>query len=270
MSKHHHRAIWLSDIHLGSKDCKAEFLLHFLEDNHADTIYLVGDVVDFWALKRKMYWPESHNKVLNLFLQRAQQGVNVVYLPGNHDELAKPYANLFFGSIKIHNEYIHETLAGKRILLLHGDKFDHQVCFGKWHARIGDVGYDLLLWLNRTCHSIRKKLGFNYWSLSSYIKAKVKKANEAIVRYRQAAIDEALAQNVDGIICGHIHHPQLVLEQGVLYCNDGDWVENCTTLVETQSGDIRLLKWRDGENRTEILAQINWGEKVQQLDECAA
>lgn len=266
MDKHYYPSIWLSDIHLGCIDCKADFLLRFLETVECDRIFLVGDIVDFWALKRRMHWPESHNQVLNLLLTKAQEGTEVIYLPGNHDSLMKPYEKLLFGSIKIYNEYIYETIAGKRLLMLHGDKYDSQVCFGKLQAKIGDLLYDFLLWLNRSHHKVRKLFGLPYWSLASYIKTKVKKANEAIARYRSAAIEDAIAQRADGIICGHIHHPQLCIEQGILYCNDGDWIENCTTMVETKEGNLRLLKWRDGIHQTEIISQINWGKTANQAN----
>lgn len=259
-SKHYYPSIWLSDIHLGCIDCKADFLLSFLATIECDRIFLVGDIVDFWALKKRMHWPESHNKVLNLLLTKAQEGTEVIYLPGNHDSLMKPYENLLFGSINIHNEYLYKTISGKKLLMLHGDKYDSQVCFGKLQAKVGDLLYDFLLWLNRSHHKIRKLFGLPYWSLASYIKTKVKKANEAIARYRSAAIQDAIAQGADGVICGHIHHPQLCIEQGILYCNDGDWIENCTTMVETKEGNLRLLKWRDGLHQTEIMAQINWGK----------
>lgn len=249
-------SLWLSDIHLGCKDCKAEFLLHFLQTTEAKRIFLVGDIIDFWALQRKMRWPEAHNQVLNLLLTRAQQGVEVIYLPGNHDELAKPYDRLLFGSVKIKLEHIHTTLSGKKLLMLHGDKFDQQVCFGKFEAKLGDALYDLLLFLNRQFHALRKLFGLPYWSLSSYIKGKVKGANEAINRYKNAALNEAKLQNTDGIICGHIHHPQLIEQNGLIYCNDGDWIENCTCLVETQSGDLQLLKWKDGEENCDVINEI--------------
>lgn len=262
--KHFYPSIWLSDIHLGCIDCKAEFLLQFLDSVECERIFLVGDIVDFWALKRRMHWPESHNQVLNTLLKKAQQGTEVIYLPGNHDELMKPYEALLFGSIKIHNEYLYRTLSGKTLLMLHGDKYDNQVCFGKWQAKLGDLLYDVLLWLNRNQHKIRNWFGLPYWSMASYIKSKVKKANEAIARYRSAAIEDAKQQGADGIICGHIHHPQLCIEQGIVYCNDGDWIENCTTMVETKEGNLRLLKWRDGHDQTEIMAQINWGKQSEQ------
>lgn len=264
--KHFYPSIWLSDIHLGCIDCKAEFLLSFLDTIECDRIFLVGDIVDFWALKRRMHWPESHNQVLNLLLKKAQQGTEVIYLPGNHDGLMKPYEKLLFGSIEIHNEYIYQTISGKKLLMLHGDKYDSQVCFGKLQAKIGDLLYDFLLWLNRTHHKMRKLFGLPYWSLASYIKTKVKKANEAIARYRSAAINDAIEQGADGVICGHIHHPQLCIEQGIVYCNDGDWIENCTTMVETKDGNLRLLKWQDGLHQTEIISQINWSNQASAID----
>lgn len=270
IAKHHHRTIWLSDIHLGCRDCKAEFLLNFLHDNSADRIFLVGDIVDFWALQRRVYWPNSHNQILNLLLQRAQDGVEVIYLPGNHDEVMKPYVAQLFGNIQIHSEYVHTTVTGKTLLMLHGDKYDSEVCFGKFHAKLGDVLYDFLLWMNRQCHGLRKLFGLPYWSMASYIKTKVKKANEAIRRYRNAAIADAKTQGVDGIVCGHIHHPQMEMVDGTLYCNDGDWIENCTTMVESQSGNLKLLRWQDGQNQTQVISQMNWGERVAQLDEAAA
>lgn len=268
--KNHYKSIWLSDIHLGCKDCKAEFLLDFLAQTEAENIFLVGDIVDFWALQRRVFWPESHNKVLNTLLRLAQSGTRVVYVPGNHDEVMRPYAELLFGGIEIHEEYIHETVTGKKMLLLHGDKFDAQVCLGRFHAKLGDVLYDFLLFLNRTCHGLRKTFGLPYWSLASYIKTRVKKANEAIVRYRDAAVAEAKRQGTDAVVCGHIHHPSLSIEAGTLYCNDGDWIENCTMLVETQEGDIQLLRWSDENNTTKLLNQANWGQKREQLDEHAA
>lgn len=261
--KHYYPSIWLSDIHLGCKDCKADFLLRYLDSIECDRIFLVGDIVDFWALRRRMHWPDSHNQVLNLLLKKAQDGTEVIYLPGNHDGLMKPYEKLLFGSIEIHNEYIYQTISGKKLLMLHGDKYDSQVCFGRWQAKIGDLLYDVLLWLNRTHHKLRKLLGQPYWSLASYIKTRVKKANEAIARYKDAAVEDAKKQGADGIVCGHIHHPQLCLERGIVYCNDGDWIENCTSMVETKDGNLRLLKWRDGIHDTEIIAQMNWGNQSQ-------
>jgi len=268
--RNYYRTIWLSDIHLGTKDCKADMLLQFLQDNQAERVFLVGDIVDFWALQRRVYWPSSHNQVMTTILEMAQSGTEVIYLPGNHDEVMKPYVKQLFGSIQIHDEFVHKTYAGKKLLLLHGDKFDQEVCFGKFQAKLGDALYDFLLFLNRQCHGIRKRLGLPYWSMASYIKTKVKKANEAIKRYRDAAVKEAKKQGADGIVCGHIHHPQMEIVEGTLYCNDGDWIENCTTMVETQSGDLRLLRWCDTKKSTLVIGQMNWGTARIQFDEFAA
>lgn len=265
-----YRSIWLSDIHLGCKDCKAQYLIDFLETHHAQTIYLVGDIVDFWALSRRLHWPESHNQLLNLILRLPQRGTRVVYIPGNHDDAMRTYTSQLFGGIEIHQEFIHETLVGKKILLVHGDKYDAEVCLGKFQAKLGDVLYDFLLFLNRQCHTMRKLLGLPYWSLASYIKTKVKTANEAIARYQRAAINDAKLQGAEGIVCGHIHHPKLAIDDGILYCNDGDWIESCTSVVETETGEIQLLRWNDLSRTTEVMAQANWGQKPKSLNEQAA
>ncbi|GAA0301328.1 UDP-2,3-diacylglucosamine diphosphatase [Psychrosphaera haliotis] len=262
-TKHHYESLWISDIHLGCKDCKAEFLLAFLKSCEVKRIFLVGDIVDFWALNRRTFWPEAHNKVFNHLLELSQQGVEVIYIPGNHDDVVRSYQSFNFAGMKIHQEYIHETVSGKKLLLLHGDKFDQQVCFGRFHAKLGDALYDLLLFLNRQLHKARKATGRPYWSLASYLKTKVKKANEAIERYKQAALSEAKLQQVDGVVCGHIHHPQICLENGLMYCNDGDWVENCTVLVETELGDLKLLRWNDAIDNVDVLGQVNWSKQQQ-------
>lgn len=265
-----YRTIWLSDIHLGCKDCKADFLLDFLTSHTADTLYLVGDIVDFWALSKRLRWPESHNKVLKKILQLSEQGTRVVYIPGNHDEVLRPYADMLFAGIEIHHEFIHQTISGKKMLLVHGDKYDGQVCLGKWQAKLGDVLYDFLLFLNRQCQVLRRTFGLPYWSLASFIKTKVKSANEAIARYQQAAVKDAKQQDTDAIICGHIHHPKLTIDDGVLYCNDGDWIESCTSLAETQKGEIQLLRWNDQLQTSEVMAQANWGQAAPVYKEQAA
>lgn len=238
-------AVWLSDIHLGCKDCKAEFLLDFLDKVNADVIYLVGDIVDFWALEKRFHWPDSHNQLAYKLMDLARSGCRIVYVPGNHDEKVRKYVGLTFSDIEIHREFEHTTLEGKRLLIAHGDDFDAEVCLGKWHALIGDVMYDFLLFLNRWCYWLRGKLGFGYWSLAGYIKSKVKGANQAIERYKKAAVDYAREKGMDGIVCGHIHQPGLEEIDGMLYCNDGDWIENCTVLVENQDGSLELLYWTE-------------------------
>ena len=241
--KQHHRTVWLSDIHLGCKDCKADLLLDFLENNTMDTLYLVGDIVDFWALKKRFMWPESHNLLLQALYQKSLDNTRVVYLPGNHDEVIKPYASMLFGNVEIERRVIHVTAEGKRLLVLHGDDFDGDVCLGRFQSWLGDKLYYFLLFLNRNLNHYRRRRGFHYWSLAAHIKQQFKKANEAIARYRQATIKEAKRIGVNGVVCGHIHHPEIVSEDGMIYCNDGDWVDSCSALTESPSGHLALIYW---------------------------
>lgn len=241
--KQHHRTVWLSDIHLGCKDCKADLLLDFLSHNTMDTLYLVGDIVDFWALKQRFLWPESHNELLQALYRKSLDGTTVIYLPGNHDEIIKPYANMLFGKIAIKKHAIHTTADNKKLLVVHGDDYDGDVCLGKWQAWLGDKLYDVLLFLNRQLNYYRRMRGFHYWSLAAYIKKRIKKANQAISRYRNATLREAAKRGLDGVVCGHIHHPEIVKQNGLIYCNDGDWIESCSALTESQSGELSLIYW---------------------------
>jgi len=238
-----YRTVWLSDIHLGYKDCKAEYLLDFLQHSQIDTLYLVGDIVDMWAMSKQFLWPASHNKLFHTLLALQGTGTKVIYLPGNHDEPAQKYDGMHFGEIEIHREYIHTTADGRKLLILHGDQFDQDVCFGPIHAWVGDQAYDLLLFLNRWYNRVRTWMGFPYWSLAGYIKSKVKGANEAVERYKLACRGKAKELGVDGVVCGHIHHPEIEQKEGILYCNDGDWIENCSALIENKQGELSLVYW---------------------------
>lgn len=260
-------ALWLSDIHLGCKDCKADYLLSLLTTVRCQHLYLVGDIVDLWALKRKLHWPDSHNKVLQKIIELAQNGTQVIYLPGNHDELIKPYAELSLWNIKIARQHIHQGIGGHKLLMLHGDQFDADVCVGRFYAMLGDNLYDLLLFLNRHLHSLRERLGYPYWSLASYIKSRVGKAQIAISRYRQAVINYAQHFDVDGVICGHIHQPELSThsrsvnnstpgKRQIIYANDGDWVENCSLITETLTGELQLCRWNEQTFNLDILNSI--------------
>lgn len=244
-SKTHYPAVWISDVHLGYKDCQAQYLLDFLNAIECDVLYLVGDIVDLWSMKRQFFWHPSHYDVLALIQQKAKEGTRVIYIPGNHDETFRHYANESLFGIEVHKQYIHTTKANKRFLLLHGDDLDSATRYNKLISIAGDAGYDLLLFLNRWTNRIRRLFGGNYWSLASWIKARVNKAREAIDAFEKAAIHEAKKQAVDGIICGHIHHPAVKVVDGILYCNDGDWIESCTALVENSSGRIELLHWSE-------------------------
>ena len=235
------RSIFLSDIHLGNKDCKAEYLLSFLNHIQCDTLYLVGDIVDMWQMSKQFRWPQTHNDVLHKLIDMSHTGTRVIFLPGNHDAPLQKYHGMQFGDIDIIRETIHETASGKRYLVLHGDQFDADVTLGRFHQWVGDKGYDLLLLLNRWYNSISRLQKRRYWSLAGYIKRRIKGANLAIERYRNAACKRAREMELDGVICGHIHHPESISQQGIHYVNDGDWVENCSALIEQHDGELRLL-----------------------------
>ncbi|GGD66497.1 UDP-2,3-diacylglucosamine diphosphatase [Lacimicrobium alkaliphilum] len=239
----HYRTLWLSDIHLGYKDCKAEYLLDFLNHCTVDTLYLVGDIVDMWAMSRQFLWPKAHNKLFHRLLSLSREGTKVIYLPGNHDEPIQKYDGMVFGDIEIHRQYVHTTADGRKLLLMHGDQFDQEVCFGPLHAWIGDKAYDLLLFTNRWYNKLRTALGYPYWSLAGYIKSRIKGANKAIARYRDIGCRAAGNMGMDGIVCGHIHHPEILQQNSVLYCNTGDWIENCSALTEDQQGNLQLIYW---------------------------
>ena len=243
--KKYYPAVWISDVHLGYKDCRADYLLDFLNSIECDTLYLVGDIIDLWSMKRNFYWHSSHYQVLTCIQEKASQGTRVIYIPGNHDETFRQYVNNSLFGIEVHQQYIHTTKANKRFLLVHGDDFDSATRYNKLISIAGDAGYDFLLFLNRWTNRIRRLFGRNYWSLAAWIKARVHKAREAIEAFENAAIHEAKKQGVDGIICGHIHHPEIKVVDGIVYCNDGDWIESCTALVEQACGRIELLHWSD-------------------------
>lgn len=239
----HYRAIWISDVHLGTRGCKAEYLLDFLKHTESDVLYLVGDIVDGWRLKRSWYWPQAHNDVVQKVLRKGRKGTRVLFIPGNHDEFARDYVELSFGDIEVSMQAIHTTADGKRLLVLHGDAFDGVVKYAKWLAHLGDGAYTFALWANHWLNVARRRLGLSYWSLSAYLKHKVKNAVQYIANYETTMADEARKHGVDGVICGHIHHAEMRDLAGILYCNDGDWVESCTALVEHADGRLEVLHW---------------------------
>lgn len=240
-----YRSIWISDVHLGTRGCKAEFLLDFLKHTESDHLFLVGDIVDGWRLKKAWYWPQAHNDVVQKIMRRARKGVHVYYIPGNHDEAARDYVGLQFGGVHVVEEWVHTTADGRRLLITHGDQFDAVVRYAKWLALLGDHAYVVLLQVNTAFNWIRRKLGFSYWSLSAYLKHKAKTAVEFIGKYEEALGEEARRRKVDGIVCGHIHTAEMRDMEGILYCNDGDWVESCTALVEHDSGALEIIHWAD-------------------------
>lgn len=241
-----YRTIWISDLHLGSKACKADFLLDFLRNTRCERLYLVGDIIDLWAIQRNgIYWPQSHSDVVRLVHDKARQGTNVVYIPGNHDAALREFDGSTFGGISIQQQDIHLTAVGKRLLVLHGDTFDAAIRCAPLARRCGSYGYDALLWANRAANRIRRTLGLPYWSLAAYTKSKFSKAAQHMRDYELAAIGAARRQAVDGVVCGHIHRAGLRLHDGILYCNDGDWVESCTALAEDARGSLHRLHWAD-------------------------
>jgi len=244
-----YRAIWISDVHLGTKACHAEFLLDFLKHNDAETLYLVGDIVDGWRLRRSWYWPQAHNDVVQKILRKSRKGTKVYYIPGNHDEFVRQFAGQRFGGIEILDEVVHTTADGRRLLVIHGDQFDVVVRYAKWLAHIGDKAYVLLLATNHWVNVVRRRLGFSYWSLSAYMKHRAKRAVEFIGRFQLALSEVARRRGLDGVVCGHIHTAEFRDMNGLVYCNDGDWVESCTALVEHFSGELEILHWTGDSQR---------------------
>jgi UDP-2,3-diacylglucosamine pyrophosphatase LpxH len=239
-----YRAIWLSDIHLGSPGCQADFLLEFLRLHAADQLYLVGDILDGWQLRRSWYWPQAHNDVVQKLLRMARKGTHVVYVPGNHDELTRQFIGLSFGGISIVEDAIHTTASGRRLWITHGDLFDGVMKHARWLAYVGGQLYELLLKLNRLVNWARRKLGLPYWSMSQYLKHQVKNAVNFITDFEHVMTTEARRRGCDGVVCGHIHKAEIREIDGILYCNDGDWVESLTALVETFDGELKLIHWR--------------------------
>ncbi|GIV57981.1 MAG: UDP-2,3-diacylglucosamine hydrolase [Rhodothermaceae bacterium] len=246
---YHFRTIWISDIHLGTRTCRADFLLDFLRHTSSEYLYLVGDIFDGWALRRSWYWPQAHNDVVQKLLRKARKGTRVVYLPGNHDEFARPFCHLKFGDIMVLPQTIHTTADGRQLLVLHGDVFDGVIRHARWLSLLGARAYALALRLNRWYNQVRLALDLPYWSLSAYLKQRTKKAVQFIADFEHAVADEAARWDVDGVVCGHIHHAELRSIGPVLYANCGDWVESCTALVEHVDGRLEILRWTSPAHR---------------------
>ena len=240
-----YRTVFLSDVHLGTRGSRAEFLADFLAHTRCDTLYLVGDIIDGWRLRRSWYWDAHHDEVLRLILQAARSGTSVIYIPGNHDEMFRAWLpmRLEIAGIRLCREALHETADGRRLLVMHGDEFDSVVRYARFLALLGDRAYAASLVVNRWFNLARRRLGLPYRSLSAWLKRQVKGAVKAIDRFELALAEEAGRRGLDGVVCGHIHHAEMREIGGVLYVNDGDWVESCTALVEHEDGRLELIDW---------------------------
>src|SRR4051812_22860306 len=248
--KRRYRTIFLSDVHLGTRGCRSDFLLDFLRRTDCGRLYLVGDIIDGWRLRKPWYWTAEFDEVLREILTMARRGAAVTYIPGNHDEMFRGWLGLGFevAGVGMARDAVHEGADGRRYLVIHGDEFDGVIRYAKVLAHLGDRAYDWALTLNRVFNNARRRLGYPYWSLSQWLKRQVKGAVKAIDRFEGALAGEARRRGLDGVVCGHIHHAEMRSVQGVMYMNDGDWVESCTALVEHEDGRFELVDWA-AENR---------------------
>ena len=237
------RSIWISDVHLGSRHSKAGELLQLFDRIEFETLYLVGDIVDLLAMKRRVHWPNTHNKVLREIMKLSRrEGSRVIYVPGNHDYAFRTLVGGALGDMDIKRSVEHVTACGRRLLVIHGDELDYAVRYSKLNRALGDFAYGLLMNVNHWIVSLRRLFGWRYWSLAGWVKKNVSQAAEAIAAYQDAALRMASEKGYDGVICGHLHYPSLYERDGLVYANDGDWVENCSALVEDATGQLRLLK----------------------------
>jgi UDP-2,3-diacylglucosamine pyrophosphatase LpxH len=244
-----YRTVWISDIHLGTPGCNAELLLDFLKSIECETLYLVGDIIDAWRLRKGWYWPPRHNDVVRCILKMAKRGTHVVYVPGNHDEVLRDYAGLAFGDVTVVSEAIHETADGRRLLVLHGDQFDSIVLYAKWLAFLGDSAYEFLLKANSVVNFVRRRFGLPYWSLAAHLKKRVKNAVQFISKFEEVVAHAAAERQVDGVVCGHIHSAEIRQFGDITYYNDGDWVESCTALAEYADGRMEIIDWAERKRR---------------------
>jgi len=240
-----YRTVWISDVHLGYKGCKADYLLHFLCVTDCKYLYLVGDIFDLWSLKRSFYWPQVHNAVVREILAKAKAGTKVIYVPGNHDELLRDYHGMSYGNVIVRNKYVHHSVNGERVLILHGDEFDGVIKCGRLATFFGNKAYDFLLYVNRVFNHFRRRFGLPYWSLAKFMKTKIKNAMQHVENFERAAAYEAGKRGCSAVVCGHIHHAEIKKINGIMYMNTGDWVENCTAMVEHLDGAIELLHWSE-------------------------
>ncbi len=243
MSGIRYRSVFISDTHLGLRSARTEYLHDFLRHVDCETLYLVGDIVDGWKLRKGWYWPEINNRIIRLIMAKVQRGTRVIYVPGNHDEALRDYLDIELAGVEIRSETVFEAADGRNYLVLHGDEFDCVVMNNKWLAHLGSWAYDVLLWINRWFNFARRKLGFGYWSLSAHLKRQVKEAVKYIGNFEEAVVKAARQRGMHGVICGHIHHAVVTEFDGITYANCGDWVESCTALTEDAEGNLSLIDW---------------------------
>ena len=241
--KRKYRTVWVSDVHLGTRGCNAEMLVDFLRSIECETLYLVGDIIDGWRLRKGWYWPDAHNEVIRRVLKMAHRGTRVVFVVGNHDEMLRDYAGLTFGGVELVLEAVHETADGRFLLVTHGDSFDGVVLYAKWLALLGDKAYSLLLRTNVLVNAVRRRFKLPYWSLSAHLKKRVKNAVQFVCAFEEAVARETAERGLDGVVCGHIHSAEIRQIGQITYYNDGDWVESCTALVEDGEGRILIVDW---------------------------
>ena len=261
------RTVWISDVHLGTPGCQAQALLDFLKNFESDHLFLVGDIIDGWQLRRNWYWPQAHNDVVQKLLRKARKGTQVVFIPGNHDEFARRYLGHNFGGVDVAEEWLHETADGRKLWITHGDLFDGVIQCARWLAHVGDTAYTFVLKLNQHLNSLRARMGSPYWSLSRYLKFKVKRAASYVGDFELAVAREARKRGAHGVVCGHIHHAELREIDGITYANDGDWVESLTALVEHADGRLEIIDWSDRAHPTrkvtpEVPSRAPAGESV--------
>lgn len=252
--KTRHRTVWISDIHLGTRGCNAALLVDFLKSIECETLYLVGDIIDGWRLRKGWYWPDAHNEVIRRLLKMTHRGTRVVFVIGNHDEMLRDYAGLTFGGVELALEAVHETADGRRLLVTHGDSFDGIVLYARWLAFLGDKAYEWLLRVNVLFNAVRRRFKLPYWSLSAHLKRKVKNAVQYISNFEEAVAREAAARGLDGVVCGHIHCAEIRRIGAITYYNDGDWVESCTALAEDHAGGMAIIEWASEAGRARTAA----------------
>lgn len=243
---HHYKSIFISDVHLGTKGCQAELLNNFLKNNSCENLFLIGDIIDGWRIKKKFFWPEAHNLVIRQVINKQRHGSNIVYIAGNHDEFLRPWLeHVAIQGVQIVDQYDYVGVNGKKYLITHGDLFDSVTSMAKWLAVLGDSAYEFLIAFNRIFNKFRNLFGLRYWSLSKYLKSNVKKAIDFVFEFEKTLVSYCKTKGYDGVICGHIHTPEIKEIDGITYMNDGDWVESCSALVEHQDGTFELVYWHE-------------------------